>query len=349
MPLDVPKFDDLPPVAGMPQGCAWGVFDSKDKDKGGQKDVYGTLNLLTPDVVCAAAREVTEGVSVSLNWPIGAIARPAAGRCPLQHNVMAFTTEKHGFVGLDDEVQYNTQVSSQWDSLSHYPHQPTGLGYNGSSTSLKVADEAAKADPNNRLPTLEHWHSRGGMVGRGVLIDYVRYAKRHSIDYSPFSGHAITVEAIEAAAREQNNLEFRSGDILIVRCGFTEGLEEMDADAQAAVFKNRQYCGVEGTEASARWFWDRHFSAAAGDSVSFEVAPPQVDDGKGGKRDGRIDEYVLHPYLLSLFGMPIGELWDLKALAAQCERSNRWSFLLTSAPLNVPGTIGSPPNVLAVF
>ena len=46
--------------------------------------------------------------------------------------------------------------------------------------------------------------------------------------------------------------------------------------------------------------------------------------------------------------MPIGELWDLKALAAQCERSNRWSFLLTSAPLNVPGVIGSPPNMLAV-
>lgn len=182
-----------------------------------------------------------------------------------------------------------------------------------------------------------------------MLIDYVRYAKRHNIDYSPFSGHAITVEAIEEAAREQNNLEFKSGDILIVRCGFTEGLEKLDADGQAAVFKNRKYCGVEGTDESVKWFWNRHFSAAAGDAVSFEVAPPQVDDGQGGKRDGRIDEYVLHPYLLSLFGMPIGELRDLKALAEQCEKSNKWSFMLTSAPLNVPGTIGSPPNVLAVF
>ena len=45
----------------MPKGCAWGVFD-----KGGQKDVYGTLNLLTPAVVCAATEEVKEGVSVSL-------------------------------------------------------------------------------------------------------------------------------------------------------------------------------------------------------------------------------------------------------------------------------------------
>ena len=61
MPLKVPDFDDLPKVEGMPQGCAWGVFD-----KNGKKDVYGTLNLLTPDVVAAAATEIKDGVSVSL-------------------------------------------------------------------------------------------------------------------------------------------------------------------------------------------------------------------------------------------------------------------------------------------
>lgn len=47
--------------------------------------------------------------------------------------------------------------------------------------------------------------------------------------------------------------------------------------------------------------------------------------------------------------MPIGELWDLKALSEQCEKSKKWTFLLTSIPLNVPGGIGSPPNALAVF
>jgi hypothetical protein len=57
----LPSFDRLPKVEGMPQGCAWGVFD-----KDGKKDVLGTLNLLTPDVVKAAVAEVTEGVSVSL-------------------------------------------------------------------------------------------------------------------------------------------------------------------------------------------------------------------------------------------------------------------------------------------
>lgn len=61
MTLSLPDFDDLPPIEGMPQGCAWGIFD-----QGGQKDVYGTLNILTPDVVKAAAEEVRHGISISL-------------------------------------------------------------------------------------------------------------------------------------------------------------------------------------------------------------------------------------------------------------------------------------------
>jgi len=58
---------------------------------------------------------------------------------------------------------------------------------------------------------------------------------------------------------------------------------------------------------------------------------------------------VLHQYFLSLFGLNIGELWDLKGLSVQAAKSKKYSFLLTSVPLNVPGGIGSPPNALAIF
>lgn len=61
MGLNLPSFDELPPVEGMPQGCAWGVFD-----RDGEKDIFGTLNILTPDVVKAAAQEVEDGISISL-------------------------------------------------------------------------------------------------------------------------------------------------------------------------------------------------------------------------------------------------------------------------------------------
>lgn len=42
MALNVPSFDDLPPVDGMPQDGAQVVFDQNH-----QKDVYGTLNFPT--------------------------------------------------------------------------------------------------------------------------------------------------------------------------------------------------------------------------------------------------------------------------------------------------------------
>jgi hypothetical protein len=60
---NLPDFDALPPVPGMPQGCTWGIFDQD-----GKKDMYGTLNLLTPEVVKAAASEICHGVSVSLKY-----------------------------------------------------------------------------------------------------------------------------------------------------------------------------------------------------------------------------------------------------------------------------------------
>lgn len=62
-PTSVPDFDDLPKVENMPQGYAWGVFD-----RDGKKDVLGTLNFLTPDIVQAASKEVKDGVSISLKY-----------------------------------------------------------------------------------------------------------------------------------------------------------------------------------------------------------------------------------------------------------------------------------------
>jgi hypothetical protein len=61
MTSSVPDFDSLPPVEGMPPGCAWGVFD-----KEGRKDVFGCLNKVNPGTVLAAATEIKEGISISL-------------------------------------------------------------------------------------------------------------------------------------------------------------------------------------------------------------------------------------------------------------------------------------------
>lgn len=58
---ELPDFENLPRIDGMPQGCAWGLFD-----RDGKKDLLGTLNLPTPSVVRAAYPEARDSIPISL-------------------------------------------------------------------------------------------------------------------------------------------------------------------------------------------------------------------------------------------------------------------------------------------
>ena len=59
--VNVPLYKYLPVELGAPPGSAWGVFD-----KDGRRDVYGTLNFITPETVVAAKAEIRTGESVVL-------------------------------------------------------------------------------------------------------------------------------------------------------------------------------------------------------------------------------------------------------------------------------------------
>ncbi|KAK7181121.1 hypothetical protein DPSP01_003528 [Paraphaeosphaeria sporulosa] len=341
----LPSFDDLPPVEGMPQGCAWGIFD-----KDGKKDLCGTLNILTPEVVAEACKEARDGISISLNWPLNANKIPMGRGAPVHKHVNFQESGLSKGSGWDDQLTFNTQVSSQWDSLVHWQHQETKLSYNG----IKATQEglAATTTDENKMPTLDHWHTSGGLVARGILIDIKAwYEAKAARDgkagdeavFHPFEEHRITVSDIETCAKDQN-VTFRAGDVLIIRTGMTEILSSPQP-ADLAKMQNPQLAGVHGCIESAKWIWNQHFSAVAGDSIAFEALMPIKEDGSVGTPE----DLVLHPWLLSMFGMSIGELWDLKALSEHCKKTGRYTFLLTSAPLNIPGLVGSPPNALAIF
>lgn len=65
------------------------------------------------------------------------------------------------------------------------------------------------------------------------------------------------------------------------------------------------------------WLHDCYFSAVAGDAPAFEAWPSQ-------------EEYMLHEYILALWGMPLGEMFDLEKLAKTCREKGRWTFFVTS-------------------
>ena len=100
--------------------------------------------------------------------------------------------------------------------------------------------------------------------------------------------------------------------------------------------------GIEGTARTAKWLWDSRISAVASDSPALEAMPPPHTE------DFMESSDLLHFHMLSFFGMPIGEMWNLEELAEACASDGHYDFFFTSAPLNIPGGVGSPPNAIAV-
>lgn len=94
--------------------------------------------------------------------------------------------------------------------------------------------------------------------------------------------------------------------------------------------------GLEPGKATVRWLWDSGAVAVAPDNPALEAFP---FDPVGTN---------LHSNLIALLGIPIGEMWDLDGLAADCAADGRYAGLLTAAPLNLHGGIGSTANALAV-
>lgn len=140
-----PAFDDLPKVEGQPQGCTWGLFDhptgTNATTSTAKKDEIGTLNLLTPAVVAAAASEISTGEHIQLDWSLDNVQFPGFGRKEFNQTVVDLAPL--GFKALDDEIYINTQSGSQWDSLKHFAHQKSGMYYNGLSH-----EEATKSITN---------------------------------------------------------------------------------------------------------------------------------------------------------------------------------------------------------
>lgn len=160
-------------------------------------------------------------------------------------------------------------------------------------------------------------------AGRAVLIDYWSFTNK---SFNPNTTHPITVSQIKACAAA-HNIIFQYGDILVFRSGFIDtynGLSQSERERLASLpSKQSTFVGLEQSEEMLDFLHDSYFAAVVSDTPAFEAWPPK---GKG-----------LHTHVLALWGMPIGELWDLEKLAATCREKQQYAFFLSSAPTNLPG------------
>lgn len=177
------------------------------------------------------------------------------------------------------------------------------------------------------------------ITGRGVLLDWYSWAAEQGIHFDHFASHGIPLSQLQTVAAIQG-VQFRPGDILLVRTGWLLAYNALSEDQKAALPHRpvRSSCGVEASEDAIRWHWDNAFTAVASDTVAYEAWPSP-----------RRWEVSMHEVFLSGWGMPIGESFDLDGLAAKCQEVQRWSFMFVSVPLDVPGGVASPPGAVAIF
>jgi hypothetical protein len=130
---------------------------------------------------------------------------------------------------------------------------------------------------------------------------------------------------------------------------------------------SQEWAGLAQDPETLTWLHDSYFSAVAGDAPGFERWPSLETGPKGDGKGG----WLMHEYILALWGMPLGELWDLESVAEVCRRQKRWTFFLSSSPDMVfglslslfvfcrydglwcanreTGGVGSRPNATAIF
>lgn len=168
----------------------------------------------------------------------------------------------------------------------------------------------------------------GGITGRGVLLDFADWAASNSVSVSALESEAITLDNLKQVVKD-HKLEFRKGDILLIRSGFTAAYNKLNEQQRKDLAQRASpdFNGVEATEDILRWLWEHQFAAVGGDAPSFERAPI-----RGSHAD---PNFNLHEWVLAGWGTPIGEMFDLEKLSQHCKATGRYSFFLSSMPLKV--------------
>lgn len=337
-----PAFSSLPLDKNGPPFNAWGLY--------GPSDELGALNTLTSSTTLLAAREIQTGERISLDWTLNLPSYPSFNRPPFSHTI---TNKSHPDGSKrtvnDDHLNMNTQGSSQWDGFRHYGYQNAKLYYGG-----RTQREVESGD----VIGIDRVVGHGGIVGRGVVLDYPRYltSKGREQVYA-LQAASIKVEELEEMLQE-SGVKTREGDILLLRTGFTRDYMNLDEpERRSLATKPPAFLGVQSSLPVLQFLWSNHFAAVASDAPSFEMSPlvGTHTAPPGGLWAGEQWEEemqgggLLHQVLLAGWGVMIGEMWDLERLCERGAETGRQTCWLGSMPLKVPGGVASPPNAVAIF
>ena len=278
----------------------------------GPNDELGTLNYITPAKRIAAAQLVKTGEVVSVGRDL-TTKQSKSNAQPVVH-VMMFSDASSPSCGDYFTIAPHGMVVTHMDALCHFSWKDQF--YNGRKRSETLTASGAK------------WGSihaqQQGIFTRGVLLDVA--AARGVSWYKP--DEYVTVADFEVAEKRQR-VRVESGDAIFVRTG----MERMEAELGEQDIYPRAGLHAECVE----WMHNREVSVYGGDCI--EKLPYPSENFTS----------AVHMIVLASMGLPILDWPSLTELARTCERLGRWDYLLTTAPLRLPGGTASPINPLCLF
>ena len=341
---------------GLPRNPRWRERPS-DSNWGdwGPNDELGRLNLLTPQRVQRAVREVIEGITFCLSLPLDLPGGNALNErrhppkfMPTVRNgkpnlnyVMAQDAPSCTDVMSDDFVSLHTQYSTQWDGLAHVgglfdadqSGQAEPMYYNGYRAGRDVFAGGYQVDSTGRRVSalgVERM-AQTCVQGRGVMVDLRQHLgdKRTTVDYATLKG-----------VMEADRVTVEEGDMLCLHTGFADLVLASSGRPDAHTLHHA--CAVlDGRdEQLLRWITASGVSVIACDNYAVEGHP-------AAPRDGHCSNVPLHEHCIFKLGVHLGELWHLTPLASWLRAHSRSRFLLTAPPLALPGAIGSPVTPIA--
>jgi kynurenine formamidase len=168
-----------------------------------------------------------------------------------------------------------------------------------------------------------------GVVGRGVLLDIPLVRGVEYID--PAS--SVTIADLEAAEAAQH-LTVGTGDLLIVSTG--RDRRKAAGNGHLDPFGG----GLPGLHPrTLRWLHEREVALLASDGISDHMPFTAIPEWP----------FPIHQIGIVGIGLHLIDNLRLDTVSDVCRREDRWEFLMTVAPMRVPGGTGSPVNPIAIF
>jgi kynurenine formamidase len=286
----------------------------------GDDDERGALNLLTDEVVRAAADSITTGKAYNLGIPIQSQGVPLLDYRGTPQRLTLTNESDEGmyeFIGCppgtgshEDMLVFASHTTSHMDALCHVYDQ--SRHYNGfPASSMKTHTGAGHLGIQNV----------GAIAARMVMLDVVAHK---AADGWLELGAPIGGADLQACAEAQG-IEVGPGDVVLVRTGY---LDAWNALQPGISFEQP---GIDAS--AARWLAQRDVVAVGSDNAAVEVIPFDADEF-----------LAVHKILLVQRGIYMVEFLNLADLAAdRC-----YEGLITIAPLLVTGATGSPVNPVVI-